>query len=338
MNRNMYSWAVNLRDAETKCALPVLAFPGIKFIENKTVAEAVKNPEDLSEMMSIVARKTRSSASVSVMDLSVEAEAFGVPVEFREWEVPKLTKVLIHSEADVDALARPGVGAARTGIFIEAIRKATGKIKDRPIFGGFLGTFSLAGNLMDMTDIMKAVRKEPKMLHKLLEKITEFHLEYVKAYKEAGADGMLIAEPTAGLLSPQQTEEFSSRYLKRLIRELQSEDFIFIYHNCGGSTIQSFRQIADIGCLGYHFGNAIDMKAMLEVFPSDVCVLGNVDPTNYFVIGDPKTMYDHTLALMKKCCPAHRNFVISSGCDIPVAASWENIEAFYKAVDDYYGR
>ena len=32
------------------------------------------------------------------------------------------------------------------------------------------------------------------------------------------------------------------------------------------------------------------------------------------------------------------NFVISSGCDIPPASKWENIDAFFKAVDEFYGR
>ncbi len=337
MNRNMYDWAQHqCHDAE-KFAIPVLAFPGIKFT-GKTVAEAVQSSEDLSDIMAAVAQRTKASASVSVMDLSVEAEAFGAPVKLREWEVPQQLDVVVRTQEDADALAIPEIGSARTGIFIDAINKATRKITDRPIFGGFLGTFSLAGNLMEMTDIMKAVRKNPKLLHTVMEKITEFHIEYCRAYKKAGADGMLIAEPLAGLLSPAQSEEFSCRYLKRLVKELQTDDFIFIYHNCGNATITMVNELLDIGCPGYHFGNAINMKDMLKVFPSDVCCMGNVDPTNYFVLGQPEDIYTNTMNLMKECCPTYRNFVISSGCDIPVAAKWENVEAFFKAVDDYYGR
>ncbi|MDP3448496.1 MAG: uroporphyrinogen decarboxylase family protein, partial [Eubacteriales bacterium] len=32
----------------------------------------------------------------------------------------------------------------------------------------------------------------------------------------------------------------------------------------------------------------------------------------------------------------HRNFVISSGCDIPPTTPWENIDAFFAAVQAFY--
>ena len=40
---------------------------------------------------------------------------------------------------------------------------------------------------------------------------------------------------------------------------------------------------------------------------------------------------------MVQCCK-YPNFVISSGCDIPPMSSWENIDAFFRAVDEFYGR
>ena len=42
-----------------------------------------------------------------------------------------------------------------------------------------------------------------------------------------------------------------------------------------------------------------------------------------------------TLELLKRCTP-HKNFLISSGCDIPPASSWENIDAFFAAVEEFY--
>jgi uroporphyrinogen decarboxylase len=37
-------------------------------------------------------------------------------------------------------------------------------------------------------------------------------------------------------------------------------------------------------------------------------------------------------------CGAFPNFVASSGCDIPHSAPWENIDAFFEAVRNYYGK
>jgi formiminotetrahydrofolate cyclodeaminase len=43
------------------------------------------------------------------------------------------------------------------------------------------------------------------------------------------------------------------------------------------------------------------------------------------------------MEIMEKCCE-HPNFVISSGCDIPPLTPWENIDAFFAAVREYYGK
>ena len=39
---------------------------------------------------------------------------------------------------------------------------------------------------------------------------------------------------------------------------------------------------------------------------------------------------------MNRCCEKYPNIVISSGCDIPPLSKWENIDAFFAAVGEYY--
>ena len=62
--------------------------------------------------------------------------------------------------------------------------------------------------------------------------------------------------------------------------------------------------------------------------------MGNLDPVGVFKQGDPDSVYKLTMELLEKTA-AYRNFVISSGCDIPPHASNANIEAFYNAVKEY---
>ncbi|MDR0494924.1 MAG: hypothetical protein LBG95_04780, partial [Treponema sp.] len=51
--------------------------------------------------------------------------------------------------------------------------------------------------------------------------------------------------------------------------------------------------------------------------------------------GTPESVYAATTELLRECSK-YRNFVISSGCDIPPMSPWENIDSFYKAVRDFY--
>jgi len=86
-----------------------------------------------------------------------------------------------------------------------------------------------------------------------------------------------------------------------------------------------------LGAAAYHFGNAIDMEAVMKVTPADILVMGNVDPAGQFASGTVESITSATRELLDKC-GSYPNFVPSSGCDIPAHASWDNIHAFFKAV------
>jgi len=189
--------------------------------------------------------------------------------------------------------------------------------------------------LMDVTEIMINCYTEPEMVHLTMEKVTKFLIEYIRAYQQAGANGVVMAEPLSGLLSPPLIEEFSTPYVRQIIDAVQQEDFIVIYHNCGNNTIQLIQSILQSGAAAYHFGNAIDMAQMLQHVPADTVVMGNIDPAGQFRNGTPQSIYDETAQLLQQCAN-HPNFVISSGCDIPPASKWENIDAFFAAVENFY--
>ena len=88
------------------------------------------------------------------------------------------------------------------------------------------------------------------------------------------------------------------------------------------------------GAAAYHFGNAINLADMIPYIPADCLVMGNVDPAT-FTFGTPEKIREETLGVMRDCCE-NPNFVISSGCDIPPVAKWENIDAFYHAAKYFY--
>ena len=51
------------------------------------------------------------------------------------------------------------------------------------------------------------------MVHIVLQKVTEFLINYCNEYKKVGANGIVMAEPLAGLLSPDLAQEFSADYV-----------------------------------------------------------------------------------------------------------------------------
>ena len=230
------------------------------------------------------------------------------------------------------------MGAGRTGTYVEAIRQACELITDRPVLAGLIGPFSLAGRLMGVSDIMINCYDEPEAVHTVMQKATDFLTAYAQAFKAAGAHGIVIAEPLTGLLSPALAEEFSAPYVRQLNKSCREGSFLVIYHNCGNNTPRMMDSILRTDCDGYHFGDAVDMLQMVKLTPKDRLVMGNISPSAHFLNGSPESMREATLELMAACCPEHEHFVISSGCDIPPLSPWQNIDAFFAAVEAYYSR
>ena len=316
--------------AEEQRGLPILSFPAAQKM-NATVEQLVKDSQLQARAMEIIAHETDTLAAVSLMDLSVEAEAFGAQVRFYEDEVPVVIGQLISDEDEAEALQVPSLDAGRAKICVEGVRLAKQRIQDKPVIAGMVGPYSLAGRLMDVTEIIYVCFDEPETVHCVLEKATAYLIRYGQAMKEAGADGIMMAEPLTGILSPDMAAEFSVPYVKRIIDALQDETFAVLYHNCGNSVCNMLPEIFSQGAAAYHFGNAVDMAKVMEAAPADALCMGNVDPAAQFTHGTPESVREATVELVKKC-GAYKNFVPSSGCDIPARAKWENIQAFFDAL------
>ncbi len=334
MRRNMYKWVSDTIAAEVKRPLPVLSFPAVQLM-GITVRDLISSSTHQAQGMELVAQRVPSAAAVSLMDLSVEAECFGVQIRVSDDEVPTVVGSIVPDEAAAEALAVPAVGAGRTGIYLDAIAQAVARIDDRPVLAGVIGPYSLAGRLLDVSEAMVLCYEEPDMVHTVMEKATAFLIDYCKAYREAGAAGVVMAEPLTGMLSPSLAEEFSHPYVKRIVEAVQAEDFAVIYHNCGNNVVLMADAIFDLGAMGYHFGNAIRLADIVPLAPADRLVMGNVDPAGAIRNGTPDSVRAATLQVLQ-ACGAWPNFVLSTGCDVPPMSPWENIDAFFSAAAEYY--
>ena len=177
--------------------------------------------------------------------------------------------------------------------------------------------------------------EDPDIVTTVLEKVTGFLISYAKALKQAGANGILLAEPAAGLLSPALIREFSNPYVKQIREAVEDETFLAMYHNCG-NVVPQMNQIREVDAAAYSFGNAIDMEKALQAIPSDRIVVGNIDPAGILRNGTPETVRRETMQLLERCS-VYPNFIISSGCDIPPMTPFENIDALFDAVREFYG-
>jgi uroporphyrinogen decarboxylase len=333
---NMNKWFEDMIACEKKPAMPILSFPAAKMM-GVSVDELVNSGDLQAQGVKLITETYHVAAAQAYMNLSAEAEAFGAQCIHSENEVPTIVGQLISTPEEADALELPAIGTKQTGPILDGLKKARKLVEGTPFFAECIGPFSLAGRLMDVNEIMVNCYDEPEMVETIMQKTTKYLIGWMNECKKAGCDGVIMAEPLTGVLSPSLAREFSHPYVKELVDAVQDENFSVIYHNCGNETVHMRDDIYDLGCKAYHFGDSVDMKVMLEKAPEDVLVMGNISPAVVFVAGTPEEIREATLKLMDECGD-NKNFWISSGCDVPPQTEPANIKAFFDAVDEYYGR
>ena len=326
---NIKDWIANVINNPKRIAVPILTHPGIEMI-GKTVLDAVTNGKVHAEAIIALNKRYPAAATTVIMDLTVEAEAFGSAIDFAKDEAPNVRRRLVSNYEEVQHLLVPSLSAGRIPEYLLANQFTAAAITSKPVLGGCIGPYSLAGRLFDMTEIMMAIYIEPDTINLLLEKCTQFLTKYVRALKTAGVNGVVIAEPAAGLLSDDDCRQYSSLYVKQIVDALQDDNFSVILHNCG-NTGQCTRAMLHTGAHGYHFGNAMNMVDALKICPPNVLVMGNLDPVGVFKMSTPEQVKQSAKTLLEQTA-GYRNFVLSSGCDVPPYTPIENIEAFYEAL------
>jgi Uroporphyrinogen-III decarboxylase len=327
----MKEWVQNILKSKTKCALPLVTYPGLEFT-GKTILDIVTNGVEQAKCAEEIAIRFPSLAGIMVMDLSVEAEAFGAKVTFNIDEVPSVKGRLIHDLTSIKKLQIPQVGDYRTGEYIKAAAIASERIKSKPVFGGIIGPYSLAGRLYGITEIMTLILSDPENAHQLVTKCYQFLCKYALAYKRKGVNGIIIAEPAAGLLHSEACDEFSSKYINKIVDYVQDDEFMVILHNCG-NTEHLVTSMISTGSMGYHFGNAVDMLKILPQIPDNLLVFGNVDPVGIIKNSKPDAI-KNTVSQLLNNTTAFKNFVLSTGCDVPPGTPISNIKAFYYALSN----
>lgn len=309
--------------------VPVLSFPGASLV-GVTVRDMVTSATAQVTAQRALHDRFATPCMMSAMDLSVEAEEFGSEIRFSDTEVPTVINRRVTDAAGIEALEVPPVGGRRSAVYLETVQSLAAAPDGTIVLAGMIGPLSLAGRLFGVSEALLATATDPEMMIVLIEKGTSFLRSYARAFKEAGAHGVIIAEPTAGLLSPRSVLDFSTRFVRAIVEDLQDETFDVILHNCGARA-PHLSPTLEAGAAAYHFGSPMDLGAALDAAPAGVVICGNLDPAEIFHHSTPDEIRTRTAELCALWTTDHR-LVISSGCDIPGMTPVQNIEAFFSAV------
>jgi uroporphyrinogen decarboxylase len=193
-----------------------------------------QTPELATEITLMPIDQIGVDAAILFSDILVVLQAMNIPVEMRDGIGPYLPSP-IRTSADVDQVIVPDIEES-LGYVLDAVKMTQVELNGRVPLIGFGGSpwtllcYAVQGQGSKTFDIAKEFCfKKEVLAHKLLQKITDTLIAYLKAKVDAGADAIQLFDSWGGLLSPEDYQKFSWPYLQQIIDALKEITPVIIF-------------------------------------------------------------------------------------------------------------
>lgn len=311
---------------------PLLGAPGIKLTQT-TLRENILNADSQFASLMKLYDKFEPDVMLTFMELAVEADTLGMGVSIPENDNPAVTEHKVSDLSDFENVVRSYKGIShRMRVFIDVMSKMSRQLpKDVTKLAYVIGPFTLVGELMGVEKACMASVMDPAFIKKQLDFSNKVISDYANELFNAGADGIVVLEPTAMLLSPKSYVANSLEPFKQLSDQVGKKPLIL--HICG-NTNHLINGMCESGTIGLSLDAPMDFAALKEKVPSNIALIGNVDPVSKMLLSSPEEVEIATQSLIDSMKGAD-NFILSTGCDLPLETPMENIAAFMKVAKNW---
>lgn len=257
-------------------------------------------------------------------DISLEAEVLGAELDWRKTDRPPIK---VHTVSDPDKFTIPEKieDKGRIPVVLEALDLLKSKYGENlALLPTSVCPFTIAGHMAGVDNLFMWILSDPDKVHTLVDKITDFVIDYQKLLAAHGADIVFAIDPTSSgdLLSGDMYAEFVLPAVRRMRRETGAPT---ILHICG-NTKPMLEHIAGSGIEGFSFDKAVPVWYAKQVLGDQVSTYGNLDVIELFPSGTPADVYDATAEIIRQGIN-----IAGSACDVPETTPIENIQAFVNA-------
>lgn len=237
----------------------------------------VKTPELATEVTIQPVDILGVDAAIIFSDILVIPEAMGLNYEMEENKGPVFPKRIVSPD-DLKSLhiAR----AEELQYVLDAIKLTKRELNGRVPLIGFAGApWTLFSYMIEgkgsktFSAAKKVLYSQPAFAHQLLSMITQSTIHYLKGQIKAGADIIQIFDSWAGVLSPEQYEEFSLRYISQICDAIDEVPKIVFAKGAFFARAQMNKINCDV--VGLDWNMRIDESRQLI---PDKVLQGNLDP------------------------------------------------------------
>lgn len=300
---------------------------GIRF------AEAHLDAHKMAVLAASTYRLFGFECAVVPFDVAVEAEALGCPINFypdtdeEEILYPTVSSKVATTTSEIQ-LPTDIAGTGRIPVVAEAIKLLKQDVGSDVAVGTYvLGPFTMAGQIMELDQLLKVCIKDPEAVKRVLDVLTDFLLSIIQVYTDAGADYITVREMGAGsdVLRPALFKKIAQPHLIQLFDRIELPK---VLHICGKTNaIIGFMNECGAHALSVEQKNDL-IETRRSIGPEPI-LLGNYDAYNVLTLG---TVEDVERAVRKSVEGGVD--ALWPGCDIWPTAPAENMKALMKAAKE----
>ena len=292
-----------------------------------------QTPELASEITVQPIRRYGMDAAILFSDILVIPQAMNIHVEMKPGTGPWLPDP-IRSTKDLERVIVPDIHET-LGYVMEAIKMTKEKLNDEIPLIGFAGSpwtilcYCVQGQGSKNFDIAKEFCfTQPAAAHKLLQKITDTTILYLKEKVKAGVNAIQIFDSWGGMLSPTDYQEFSWKYIQQIIDALKDETHVIAFGKGCWFALEEMSR-SKVSALGVDW--TVSPEFARKATGGKMTLQGNFDPARLH--SSPQTIRKMVHEMINRF--GKDQYIVNLGHGILPNIPLENAGAFIEAVKEY---
>ena len=253
--------------------------------EKYSLLEIVQRPEVAAEITLQPVESHGVDAAILFADILLPLPPMGLRLEFVKGVGPQISNPFRTAED----LKRIRNFDARTelGHVMEAIKILRTHLPDQVALIGFSGApFTVVSYMVegspskDYRQVKSLMYSDPHTWHALMETVSSVLIDYSLAQIEAGAQAFQLFDTWAGMLSPQDYEQFALPYSRRVLEAATATGVPILHFGTNTAMLLPLMKAAGGDVIGLDWRIALDQGWGL--LGKEVAVQGNLDPVALF--------------------------------------------------------
>jgi len=301
-----------------------------KLTEKYSFFECVQNADLATEITLMPVEQVGVDAAILFSDILIIPQAIGMDVSMVPGKGPVIENP-IRNEQDALSLVVTDILEELNYTF-EAVNVTKRALADTVPLLGFAGSpwtllcYMVEGEgSKEFSKAKSFCYNQPKAAHHVLSVLTECIITFLKAKVAAGVDAVQIFDSWGGLLSPDDYDEFSFPYVKKIVDTLALETKVIVFPKGCWFTLDKW-QTTKVSAISLDW--TVSPEFAREMTGGRITLQGNLDPS--VLCGPQDLIKSRTVDMVKQF--GIKNYIANLGHGILPTVPVDNARVFIDTI------